>query len=323
MPLSISEKSHSTLHYHYNMSQQFKNVIVIGAGGNVGPHVVTALDNAHDFNISILSREGSKSTFAAHFKVFTTPDSYPEEALLKAFKGQDVIVDLAPQHQLDQRKSCIDAAIKAGVKRYIPGEFGSNTEVPEVNAAVPLFQSKLDVQHYLKSKEKEGLTWTGVLNGPFFDWGLRLGILGFDLKEKKALIYDGGNNYTDMTILPTVGKAVVGVLRHPEETVNRYVHVNSYYTTQNQILAALEKATGTKWAVEHTTCKEQGAKGKELLAKHDFSGVGPAIFAMEYSGADFLNFEKFGLSNAKFGLPKTNSGMEEEVKNIVEEGKAS
>lgn len=305
------------------MSQEIKNVIVIGAGGNVGPHVLTALNNAHHFNISILSREGSKSTFAPHFKVFTTPDSYPEEALLKAFKGQDAIVDIAPQHQLDQRKSCIDAAIKAGVKRYIPGEFGSNTEVPEVNAAVPLFQSKLDVQKYLKGKEKEGLTWTGVLNGPFFDWGLRLGFMGFDLKEKKALIYDGGNNYTDMTILPTVGKAVLGVLQHPEETANRYVRVNSYYTTQNQILAALEKATGTKWAVEHTTCKEQAAKGKALLAKHDFSGAGPVIFALEYSGADFLNFEKFGLWNDKLGLPKTNQGLEEEVKKLVEEVNAS
>ena len=305
------------------MSQELKNVLVIGAGGNVGPTILSALDSDPQINVSVLSREGSKSTFLSHIKVFKTPESYPEEALLKAFAGQDAIIDLAPNYIFDQRKRCIDAAVKAGVKRYIPGEFGSNTEAPEANAAVPIFQFKLDVQKYLKSKEKEGLTWTGVINGPFFDWGIKIGFLGFDLRNNHALIYDGGNNYNDMTVFSTVAKAVVGVLQHPNETANRYIHINSYRTNQNQILAALEKATGTKWTVEHTTCEEQGRKGKEMLAKHDFAGVGPTILAMEFSGAEYLNFEKFGLWNAKLGLPKTNQGMEEAIKRVVEDAQAS
>lgn len=304
------------------MSQELKNILIIGAGGNLGPSILSALDNEPHFNVSVLTREGSKSSFAPHVKVFKTPESYPQENLLRAFAGQDAIIDLAPNHLVDQRKSCINAAIKAGVKRYIPGEFGSNTEVPEVNAANPLFHFKLVVQGYLKSKESEGLTWTGVLNGAFFDWGLTSGFLGFDLKKKHAVIYDGGNNYTDMTLLATVGKAVVGILHHPAETANRYVHVNSYRTSQNEILAALEKATGTRWSVEHTSCEEQGKKGKELLAKQDLAGIGPTILAIEYSGADYLNFEKFGLWNEKFGLPKTNQGMEEAVKRVIEESGA-
>ena len=304
------------------MSQELKNILIIGAGGNLGPYILSALDSNPNFNVSILSREGSKATFPSHIRVFKTPESYPEDALLKAFKGQDAIIDLAPNHVPDQRKSCIDAAVKAGVKRYIPGEFGSNTEVPEVNAAVPIFHFKLVIRDYLKSKESEGLTWTGIINGPFFDWGLTSGFTGFDLKKKTALLYDGGNNYSDMTLLPTIAKGVVGVLEHPAETANRYIHINSFRTNQNQVLTALEKATSTKWSVEHTTCEEQGKKGKEMLARHEFAGIGPAILAMEYSGADYMDFEKFGLWNEKFGLPKTNEGMDETIKKIVEGGDA-
>ena len=305
------------------MSQELKNVLIIGAGGRVGSHIVAALDGNPRFTLSVLSREGSKSTFPSHAKVFTTPESYPEDVLVAAFKGQDAVVDLAPLTAVDQQKHCIDAAVKAGVKRYIPSEFGSNLEVPEIAAAVPVFKAKTDVLHHLQSKEGQGLTWTAVITGPFLDFGLTSGFLGFDLQKKSATIYEGGNNHTDLTLLPTIGKAVVGILEHSKETTNRHVHINSYNTTQNQILAALEKATGSKWEIENVTCAEEEKKGKQMLAKQDFAGFGPAIRAVEYNGADYHNFEKFGLWNEKLGLPKTNQGLEETVKAIVAENHAS
>ena len=304
------------------MSQQLKKVLIIGAGGNVGPHIVAALDSNPIFIVSILAREGSKSTFPSHMKVFTSPASYPEESLLAAFKGQDVIVDLAPLHAIDQHKRCIDAAVKAGVKRYIPSEFGSNSERPELFEAVPMFAPKADIRRYLKSKEGEGLTWTAVINGPFFDFGIKLGVFGFNLQKKTALIYDDGNGYTDLTLLPTVGKAIVGILQHPDETASRCIFINSYHTSQNEILTALEKVTGEKWAVQKTNREEEGKRGREMLAKHDFAGFLPALCAYEFSGAEYLDFAKFGLWNEKLGLPKSNEGMEEALGKIIETGSA-
>lgn len=303
------------------MSQPLKNVIIIGAGGNLGPTIFKALDSNPAFTVSVLSRTGSKSTFPTHTKVHTIPDSFPLDALTAAFKGQDAIIDLAPLRDLDQHKRAIDAAIATGVKRFIPPEFGSNTSEQRVVDAVPIFKGKTAVRDYLVSKEGSGLTWTGVINGPFFDWGLLVGFLGFDLKKKKALIYDDGNHYTDMSLLSTIGKAVAGILLKPEETKNRYVHINSFRVTQNQTLAALEKATGgTKWEVEKASSGEEGRRGRELLGKGDFSGVVPAICGVEYSGEDWVNFEPFGLWNEKLGLPKTNENLDEVVKKVVEKG---
>ena len=64
----------------------------------------------------------------------------------------------------------IDSAVKAGVKRFIPPEFGSDGLIPEVVEMVPMFQGKLAVLNYLKEKQSTGLTWTGIANSAFFDW---------------------------------------------------------------------------------------------------------------------------------------------------------
>ena len=73
---------------------------------------------------------------------------------------------------IDQHKLLIDVAVKAGVKRYIPGEFGSNTPDPQVVEHVPIFKGKATIADYLKTKESEGMTWTGIITGGFFDWSV-------------------------------------------------------------------------------------------------------------------------------------------------------
>lgn len=88
---------------------------------------------------------------------------------MAAFKGQDAVVQIyfsgAPQS-----KVLIDAAIKAGVKRFIPSEFGIDKGDDEVVKMVPFLAFKQEVSDYLISKEDTGLTWTGIITGGFFDW---------------------------------------------------------------------------------------------------------------------------------------------------------
>jgi NmrA-like family len=88
-------------------------------------------------------------------------DHYPENELIEAFSGQDVVV------------STIGVpAVKAGVRRFLPAEFGGNKENPKV-ASLPLFGAKQEVLAYLKSKESDQFSWTGIATGPFLDWWVR------------------------------------------------------------------------------------------------------------------------------------------------------
>jgi len=118
----------------------------------------------------ILTRHSSKSNYPARFKAHRISNDYPEAELLEAFKEKDAIISTIATARAQQQKKMADAAIKAGVKRFVPSEFGSDTRNDRARAILPrTFEPKIDTADYLERKEKEGLTWTAFVTGPFFE----------------------------------------------------------------------------------------------------------------------------------------------------------
>lgn len=85
---------------------------------------------------------------------------YSLESITKAFQGQDAVVSLVGASALKDQTKLVDAAVKAGVKRFIPSEFGSDTSDDTVRAKVPIFNVKKEVVDHLRSKQSNGLSWT-------------------------------------------------------------------------------------------------------------------------------------------------------------------
>ncbi|THV53736.1 hypothetical protein BGAL_0043g00220 [Botrytis galanthina] len=123
------------------MSSSLKNVIIVGAAGKLGASILATFNADPNFNVSILSRKSSKSVFPAHLVVHRVSDEYPEDELLEALKGQDVVISTISKAAADvQQKAIIDSAIKAGVKRFIPSEFGSDTRNEKAMKIFPFFK---------------------------------------------------------------------------------------------------------------------------------------------------------------------------------------
>ena len=131
-----------------------------------------ALDADPQFVVSILARQSSKSAFPSHIKVHRVDASYLENELLEAFKGQDAVVCATSVTSVLQQLKLIDAAVKAGVKRFIPAEFGANKEHANTKNGepIPLQDDKNAVWDHLKTRESETFSWTAIATGPFFDW---------------------------------------------------------------------------------------------------------------------------------------------------------
>lgn len=64
----------------------------------------------------------------------------------------------------------IDAAVEAGVKRFVASEYGLNNANPKARALNSVFDDKGRVQEYLREKEREGLTWSSVSCGMWIAW---------------------------------------------------------------------------------------------------------------------------------------------------------
>ena len=152
------------------MSSPLKNVIIAGASGHLGSYLLSAFESDPRFNVSVLTRHSSKAVFPAHIKVRKVADDYPETELVAAFLGQDVVVSSVETRGTANQKSMIDAAVKAGVKRFVPSQFGTDLSNEKARVLLPnLYDPKFATLEYVKEKEKEGLSWTTFVTGPFFE----------------------------------------------------------------------------------------------------------------------------------------------------------
>ena len=95
---------------------------------------------------------------------------YSEASLVDAFKGQDAVVSAVGDAGLAEEIKIIDASVKAGVKRFLPSEYGNNSQNAKATALIPVFGLKVQINEHLKAQESKGLTWTAILAGPLFDW---------------------------------------------------------------------------------------------------------------------------------------------------------
>ncbi|KAK0744486.1 hypothetical protein B0T21DRAFT_279900 [Apiosordaria backusii] len=231
------------------MATSITKVVLAGATGNLGPSILEQLLLAGEFTVTVLVRKESPRTFPPAVKTVTV-DYDSLESLTSALSGQGAVISTLPITAPEKQLLLIEAAAKAGVKRFLPTEFGSDTRNPKVRQ-LPIFQTKFIAQDLLEKKAKEGtLTYTLVANGAFFDWGLKINWL-VNAKDRHAVLYDGGNRKFSLSLLSDVGKAVVGVLRHPKETENRMVFVQSTAQSFKDVYEIAKKLTpGEKWTEE-------------------------------------------------------------------------
>lgn len=256
---------------------------LIGAAGNIGPAIHKALLDG-GFEVTILSREGSTSTdsLPSHPKQKIVKVNFDDvNSITSALQGVEGVVSNVASHALLSQKKIIDAAIAAGVKRFLPSEFGSDLST-KANQTVPFNQPKIEIQHYLEetSKKHPDFTYTFVCNGPFFDWCLMMGLFG-NLKTREVTLWDGGETKVTTTTTASVGKAVVGIFRNLEATKNKEIRVADTTITQKQIIAIAKEIDGKEWTTKPGSTAEAYQTGLDEMKKPE-PNMGVAVINQLY-----------------------------------------
>lgn len=242
------------------------------------------------------------------------------ESLVSALQGQDVVVSTVGTPGVSAQKTIIDAAIQAGVKRFIPSDWGSLSTDP---SAISLPNNKIwvDIQNYLKKRAAAGdIEYTLFGVGPFLEYVINTPFV-VDSQNHTVDLYDGGGHPFSTTSLSSIGKAVSGALKNAAATKNRLIRVHDIVVTQSQVLGLAKKysAPDAQWtenAVDATkeleailSTTKQGdldvVKWIAILKAAIFGGK----FAGEYKPSDnelvglpILSWEDFeALFVAKFG----------------------
>ena len=212
------------------------------------------------------------------------------DSLIAALKGQDALVNTLGAIPGEIHLRLADAAHAAGVQRYLPSEFGSNTANP-LTSKLPIFSDKVSVVQRLQelSQQDKAFSYSSLITGPFFDWGVQNKFI-INLDGPSTSIFDGGDNPFSTTTLPAIGKAVVGILQHPNETKNRYVYVSEAEVTQKQLLQWSGKADQIQIESVDTADLEQQAYQAIKQSPPDVitfavNLIRRAIFAKGYGGS--------------------------------------
>lgn len=255
-----------------------KNVTLVGASGRLGAFIFEKVVASNNFNVQVVKRTGSSSTYAAGTKV-AEADFTSVESLAAAFKGQDAVVSIVGDAGVPSQKIMVDAAVAAGVKRFLPSNFGSNMANPN-SRKLPVFAGKVMVEDYIVEKAKtSGLTYSFVYVGGFTDFGIQKKVI-MDISKYTPTIFNGGDTQFSTTSMPTVGDAVVGVLNHPAETRNRSVYVSETVLSQNQLLSVAKRIAPSKpWSPVDVDLDVVVAGAKERLSQgqHDLATIIPIL----------------------------------------------
>ncbi|KAL6808512.1 hypothetical protein J3E69DRAFT_185751 [Trichoderma sp. SZMC 28015] len=283
-----------------------KKVCLIGANGTLGSVILQALVDANSFDVSVLQRSNSSSstTFGPSVtRLVAGPDLAVDE-LTQVLKGQDAVIAAFPLGQGDQHLRLVEAAFNAGVKRFIPADFGScDAGDAEPQKYLPLYRKKTAVREKCEAlaaqDESTTFSWTTLVCGHFFDHGLRDGLLHFNFDTRTAQILDGGAIRASTSTLRRIAEATVRILERPVETRNRALYVQSFNPTQLEIVAALEKAMGEKWHIQHVDSKSYLADAQKRLSSDDEKAVLIAIedivFVLGALDADWTKRDGFAM----------------------------
>ena len=298
-----------------------KTVALIGGTGTLGRPLLQALQSS-PFTLKVLNRASSKSTYP-NTSVITVPDDLNVAEVTTLFKDHaiDAVVIAFEGHHVEAAKRLVEAAFNAGVKRVIPPDFGScDSADAKTNEILPLMKGKKGVRDYMvemAAKEREGgvgrLTWTTLITGHFFDYGLTCGLLNFNVEKRKAYLLDGGDVKFSNSTLPFIADAVIRILQKPEETANKVLYIHSLRFTQNELLAVLEKVTGESFEKVEQSSEEELGRSRPKMLEGSQEAEEEVVAVWGIVATDWLGRE--GFANELLGLEEEN--LEEEVRKAL------
>lgn len=300
-----------------------KKVLLVGANGSLGSVLLEGLVASKSFDVSVARRESSKSTpaHADSVSIVTIPDDFSLDGLIPVLKGQDVVIASFPLGGVvDHHLRLAEASAKAGVIRFIPADFGScDAQSEQAKKLLQLYRDKDLVRNKAVelADEYPGFTWTSLVCGHFFDYGIRDGLLHTDLETNTAVILDKGDVPASASTLHRVAEALVAVLKRPDTTKNRLLYVQSFCKTQLEVVSALEKATGAEWKKEFVDSKTfLEREVNKLSVEYSKHAMEEIVFVL---GALDAEWPKRGDAFAMKELELEDEDLDEVIQKVVDD----
>ncbi|KAK8090836.1 hypothetical protein PG994_000341 [Apiospora phragmitis] len=251
-----------------SLSKQPRNITVVGAAGNLGSAILSALLAQGIHTVSVITRADSKSIkdriLAAAGVARVHRGGYDDAAFLaEALKGQDALVLAVGHGGYDAQEPLMRAAARAGVAWVVPCEFGSDRTNARLFADVGALLMAAKEKHRALAEEL-GLRWLGVVNNPWLDFCMRGGYFGVDAGQKTATLWTDCTAKANLATLDRVGQSLAALLGLPQDELaarygNSWIYFSSFRASQRHLFESVLRVTGTtekEWQVTHKSLEQ-------------------------------------------------------------------
>ena len=234
-----------------------QNILLAGPTGNLGPHLAKEFITQNK-NVFALVRPESmnnpdKVNPLRELGVeFVVGDVNDPASLDNACVGMDAVISALGGGQIMQQEALLNAAKKAGVKRFIPSEFGLDPHAAK-RGTCDLFDAKAAIQQKIK---ESGVDYTMIYTNGFMEfWGSGLGQLGNAPSSGEVTYFGDGNIKFSMVALPDIARFTAAIVDDPT-MVNREVRITANVMTQEELISEWEKLSDTKLKRKPVTGEE-------------------------------------------------------------------
>ncbi|KAL5476930.1 hypothetical protein ACEPAI_3116 [Sanghuangporus weigelae] len=235
-----------------------QSVLIIGATGRTGSSIVDGLLENDNFVIIAGTRPSSASkpqietlkSRGVEIRIIGL-ENWTVDQIAESLKGADTVISTTFYAEVPRQKLLADACKKAGVKRFVPDDWGTAC----VRGVRQLYDQKLAIRNHAKEIE---------INYTFIDvgWWMQITPPFIDIKSaspvrKKAMAsrIGSGNVKCAVTDNRDIGKFVARIISD-DRTLNQYVFCWTQEVTLNETIALAERVSGSKIDIENVSADE-------------------------------------------------------------------
>ncbi|ORX70538.1 NAD(P)-binding protein [Linderina pennispora] len=307
------------------MSSPIKSVALVGGTGTTGAFFIDEFKkNGQDFNVTLITRKESEDSTKAKFA--DTPHftirgvDYDDEAdLATALTGQDAVLSILGLGSIGkQQLALVKAAAKAGVKYFIPSEFGSDFGVAAGESDI-IFKPKEAVRQTI---EESGLKHIYIITGLFSDFFVN-SYYCWDLENFSVEIPGDGSQKSAFTSRADIAKFTVAILKRADEFADKTVRIAGYHLSFNDWVNQIEAAAGKKLTVTYSSIEDIEAKvAADIKVTGGWHSLGDQLRLIVAKDLGRLDLGGNTLDNDKF--PSLDfAPLEEYVRDIVNKSQLS
>ena len=231
------------------------------------------------YQVSVLTFPSQTLSLPTHVSpsaVEHKKSDFTPKSLEAAFAEQDLVISTMSGGDDELQTRIIDAVLAAGVKRFIPHEFGHDTLNKGIQNRIPKYAGRAKVLKHLESKANHEFDYIGIATGYTLDSNLISGTMGFDMQWHSATIHGIGTEPFAASSLERIGHVVVSVIQHWDVIKSDYIYAAGVVTSANEVLRCAEQATGQEWTVGNHDVEDSVREGESRIER-GFPDAGMAL----------------------------------------------